>query len=168
MRWILYIAAAIATVAVLIVIIGYSLPKAHSASRTATVAMPPDALYALLADVDRYPSWRPAVKSLERHADHDGKPAWTEEASGMKIPLRFERMERPALLVARIADPSLPFGGTWTYRIQPAPGGSTLTITEDGEVYNPFFRFMSRFVFGYTATLDQFFENLQARAGAGR
>lgn len=168
MRWILHIAAAVAVVGVLVVIIGYSLPKAHSVSRTATMPMPPDALYSLLADVDRYPSWRPGVKALERHADHDGKPAWTEEASGTKIALRFERMERPSLLVSRIADPSLPFGGTWTYRIQPAPGGSSLTITEDGEVYNPFFRFMSRFVFGHTATLDQFVENLQARAGAGR
>ena len=160
MRWIVYIVAAMAVVGILVVIIGYSLPKAHSVTRTATVALAPDALYALLADVDRYPSWRPGVKSLERHPDYEGKPAWTEEASGMKIPLRFERMERPSLLVTRITDPSLAFGGTWTYRIAAAPGGSTLTITEDGEVYNPIFRFMSRFVFGHTATLDEFLKDL--------
>ena len=160
MRWIVYIVAAMAVVGILVVIIGYSLPKAHSVTRTATVALAPDALYALLADVDRYPSWRPGVKSLERHPDYEGKPAWTEESSGMKIPLRFERMERPSLLVTRITDPSLAFGGTWTYRIAAAPGGSTLTITEDGEVYNPIFRFMSRFVFGHTATLDEFLKDL--------
>jgi uncharacterized protein YndB with AHSA1/START domain len=165
MRWILWIVAAIAIVAILVVIIGYALPKDHSVSRSATIAMPPDAVYALLTDVDRYQTWRPGVKSLQRHADRDGKPAWTEEASGMKIPLYFERMEPPSLLVSRIADPSLPFGGTWTYRIQPAAGGSAVTITEDGEVYNPFFRFMSRFVFGHTATLDEFLKNLQSRAG---
>ena len=164
MRWIVYVVAAIATLGVLVVIIGYSLPKAHTASRSATVPLPPDALYALLIDVDRYQSWRPAVKSLQRHADRDGKPAWTEETSGMKIPLHFERMERPSLLVTRIADPSLPFGGTWTYRIEPAPSGATVTITEDGEVNNPFFRFMSRFVFGHTATIDAFLKHLQARA----
>jgi hypothetical protein len=168
MRWAIYIVAAIAIVAVLIVVIGYSLPKAHSVSRSATVAMPPEALYALLVDVDRYQSWRPAVKSLQRHPDRDGKPAWTEEVSGMKIPLYFERAEPTSLLVSRIADPSLPFGGTWTYRIQPAAGGSALTITEDGEVYNPFFRFMSRFVFGHTATMDEFLKNLDSRAGTGR
>lgn len=160
MRWIVYIVAAMAVAGILVVLIGYSLPKAHSVTRTATVALSPDALYALLADVDRYPSWRPGVKSLERHPDYEGKPAWTEEASGMKIPLRFERMERPSLLVTRITDPSLAFGGTWTYRIAAAPGGSTLTITEDGEVYNPIFRFMSRFVFGHTATLDEFLKDL--------
>ena len=164
MRWIIYIVAAIALIGILVVVIGYSLPKAHSVSRSATVPLPPDAVYALLTEVDRYQSWRPAVKSLQRQPDRDGKPAWTEEVSGMKIPLYFERMERPSLLVSRIADPSLPFGGTWTYRIQPAPGGSAVTITEDGEVYNPFFRFMSKFVFGHTATLDEFLKNLEARA----
>ena len=164
MRWVIYIAAAIAIAGVLIVLIGYSLPKAHSVSRTTNVAMPPDALYALLADVERYQSWRPGVKGLQRDPDRDGRPAWTEDVSGMKIPLFFERMERGSLLVARIADPKLPFGGTWTYRIQPAAGGSTLTVTEDGDVYNPLFRFMSRFVFGHTSTLDEFVKNLEARA----
>ena len=81
----------------------------------------------------------------------------------MKIPLYFEKMERPSLLVTRIADPKLPFGGTWTYRLAPAAGGTQVTITEDGEVYNPFFRFMSRFVFGYQATLNEFAKNLEAR-----
>jgi len=165
MRWILWIGTAIAIVAVLVIIVGYSLPKAHSVTRTAAVRLPPDALYALLLDVDRYPSWRRGVKSLQRHPDRDGRPYWTEEVSGMKIPLYFERLERPSLLVSRIADPSLPFGGSWTYRIAPAAAGSTLTITEDGEVSNPFFRFMSRFVFGHTATLDAFLKELEGYEG---
>jgi len=163
MRWLVWIVAAIAIAAVVITIVGYSLPKAHTATRRTNLPLAPDAVYALLADVDRYPSWRPGVKALQRHADRDGRPAWTEEASGMKIPLYFETMEPPRLLVARIADPSLPFGGTWTYSIAPAPSGSDVTITENGEVYNPFFRFMSRFVFGHTATLDEFVNNLESR-----
>ena len=32
-------------------------------------------------------------------------------------------------------------------------------------VYNPSFRFMSRFVFGHAATLDEFVKHLEARAG---
>ena len=164
MRWIVWIVAGIAIIGALVIIIGYSLPKGHTATRAADVALPPEAVYALLIDVDKYPSWRPGVKALTRQPDREGRPAWTEEVSGMKIPLRFEKMERPTLLVARITDPSLPFGGTWTYRIAPAPGGSRVTITEDGEVSNPFFRFMSRFVFGHTATLDEFGRNLEARA----
>jgi ribosome-associated toxin RatA of RatAB toxin-antitoxin module len=164
MRWVIWIVAAIAIAGVLVVVIGYSLPKGHTATRSVRVGLPPDAIYALLSDVEKYPTWRPGVKSLQRHPDREGRPSWTEDVGGMKIPLYFERMERPSLLVARIADPKLPFGGTWTYRIAPSGGGSDVAITEDGEVYNPFFRFMSRFVFGYHATLDEFVKNLEARA----
>jgi hypothetical protein len=161
----LWIVAAIALIAVIVVVVGALLPKQHSASRTTRVALPPDALYSLLSDVSQYPSWRRDVKTLQRLPDRDGKPAWVEEVSGMKIPLHFERLERPSLLVARI-DGDLAFGGTWTYRIAPAAGGSDLTITEDGEVYNVIFRFMSRFVFGYHATMDAFIKNLQAKIAA--
>jgi hypothetical protein len=164
MRWVIWIAAAIAIAGILIVLIGYSLPVRHSVTRRARVALPPEATFALLADVDGYRAWRPGVKALERQPDRDGRPAWTEDAGGMKIPMYFERMEPPSLLVGRIADPSLPFGGTWTYRIAAATSGSDVTITEDGEIYNPFFRFMSRFVFGYSRTLDEFVRDLEARA----
>ena len=162
-RWVLWIVLALGGTVGIIAAIGASLPKGHSVSRTARVPMSPDALYGLLADVDRYPTWRSDVKTLERLPDHEGKPAWVETMSAGRIPLYFERMERPTLLVARIADPSLPFGGTWTYRISPAGTGSELTITEDGEVYNPIFRFMSRFVFGQTATIESFVKHLEAK-----
>lgn len=164
MRWILWIVAGLAVLILIVAIVGAILPKAHIASRTARIAMPPDVLYALLADVDRYQSWRPDVKSLQRLPDRDGKPAWIEDVGGMKIPLHFERLERPAVLVSRIDGANLPFGGAWTYQIVPAQGGSDLTITENGEVSNVIFRFMSRFVFGHHATMDGFIKNLQARA----
>ena len=163
MRWLLYAGLAIAIVVALVAIIGAMLPKQHTASRTARVALAPDALYALLSDVSHYTTWRAGLKSLERLPDKQGMTAWIEDANGMKIPMRFERMEPPHLLVARIDSTELAFGGTWTYRIQPVPGGeSELTITEDGEVYNVIFRFMSRFVFGHHATMDEFIRGLQA------
>src|SRR5687767_800737 len=163
MRWILWIGAGLTVVVLIVVVVGAMLPKAHTASRTVRIAMPPDALFAALSDVDRYQSWRPDVKSLQRLPDRDGKPAWIEDVGGMKIPLHFERMERPSLLVSRIDGSDLPFGGSWTYQIAPAAGGSDLTITEDGEVSNVVFRFMSRFVFGHHATMDGFIKHLQAR-----
>ena len=166
MKWILWIGAALVVIALVVAVIGALLPKAHSVSRTARVALPPEALYALLSDVDRFQSWRPDVKALERRPDRDGKPSWVEDVGGMKIPMVYERMERPSLLVGRIDSTDLAFGGTWTYRIAPAPGGSDLTITEDGEVHNVIFRFMSKFVFGHYATMDGYLKNLQAKVAA--
>jgi polyketide cyclase/dehydrase/lipid transport protein len=160
MRWILYVVAAVALLALIVAVVGAMLPRTHSVSRTAHVKMPPDALFTLLTDVSQYATWRPDVKSLQRLPDKNGMPAWIEETGGMKIPMRIERMERPTVIVGRIDSSELAFGGTWTYRIAPAPGGSELTITEDGEVHNVIFRFMSRFVFGHYATLDAFLVNL--------
>lgn len=136
MRWVLWIAGFLGVMIALVAIVGTRLPVKHTASRTARIGVPPPALYPMIVELAR-----------------------TSE-----VPVRFEREEPPSLLIARIADAKLPFGGTWTYRIAPAASGSDLTITEDGEVYNPFFRFMSRFVLGHHATMDQFIKKLEARA----
>ncbi len=71
----------------------------------------------------------------------------------------------PRRLVTRIADPKLPFGGTWTYEIVSLERACTLTITEDGEVYNPLFRFVSRFVIGHTATIDRYLKSVTQKLG---
>ena len=167
MHWVLWIVIVLILVVAIVVVIGSRLPVAHSATRTTIIPLAPEALDAMLSNVDRYPAWRKDVKKIERLPDRNGMPAWIEHTSSGKLPLAFERLERPSLLVARLTDPSLPFGGTWTYRIVPVQGGSQLSITEDGEVYNVMFRFMARFVFGHTATIDGFIRHLQAAAAQG-
>jgi hypothetical protein len=65
--------------------------------------------------------------------------------------------QRPSRFVTKIDDPAQPFGGTWTFEIEPRTGGGArLTITERGEIYNPIFRALARFVFGYTSTMESF------------
>jgi hypothetical protein len=41
--------------------------------------------------------------------------------------------------------------------------GSELRITEEGEVYNPIFRFVSRFIMGHTATIDSYLSAVRKR-----
>jgi hypothetical protein len=71
----------------------------------------------------------------------------------------------PGKLIVRIADPQLPFGGTWTYEITPLSSGSSLRIREDGEIYNPVFRVLARFVFGHSATIDAYLKSLAKKFG---
>lgn len=165
MRWLFFAGGGAAVLVVIVVLIGYALPIAHTATRRVHLGAAPAVVYGLLADVDRYPTWRPGVRRLRRLPDRDGRAAWVEESRNGTIPFVFDRAEPTSHLVARIDARNLAFGGTWTYAIDPAAGGSDLTITENGEVYNPFFRFMSRFVFGYYGTLDEFVGNLQAKLG---
>lgn len=45
----------------------------------------------------------------------------------------------PSRLVMEIMS-GLPFGGTWTYRVEQEGAGARVTITEDGKVYGPLLR----------------------------
>lgn len=64
------------------------------------------------------------------------------------------------VLVTRIEGKNLPFGGEWIFELSPAPEGCRLNITERGEIYNPVFRFISRFVLGYNGTLDNYLRSV--------
>lgn len=162
----LLIPGALLTLVAVVAGIGALLPKDHVATRRARFRQPPEALWASLTAIDEYPSWRRGLERVERLPDRDGRASWRE--TGEHGPIAFERVEavKPSRLVVRIADQDLPFGGTWTYEIAPAEGGgSTVTITENGEVRNVIFRFLSRFVFGHTATLDAFLDDLGRKHG---
>ncbi len=87
-----------------------------------------------------------------------------DEAGPAHLCRRRERPAAPAGL--RIADDSLPYGGTWTFELAPAEGGgTTLTITEDGFVEPAIFRALARFVFGYHATMEGYLAGLGRRFG---
>lgn len=128
------IAVLVALVGVMFVI-GAMLRVDHVASRTLRFSKTPAELF---ADVEK------------------------QNAEQTDVP--FEVIERgpPTKLVTKIK-PGQPFGGTWTYEIALDGEGSMLTITERGEVYNPLFRFLSRFVFGHYMTIDGFMKRLASR-----
>lgn len=161
MRWALLVVVVIAVLAGAVAIIGAMLPRNHKASRTARFKQPPEMLWQAITDYAGSPAWRADLKAVERLPDQDGHQVWREiDKHGQAMPLETVESLPPRRLVRRIADPKLPFGGTWTYEISPSEAGSALTITEDGEVYNPIFRFVSRFVFGHTATIDGYLKAL--------
>ena len=161
MRWLLYAGIGIAALIALITVVGLLLPKAHVATRSATFKQPPAVVFATLAGP---PDWRPDVTKFEILSTNGGNPKWKEyDHRGRAI--LYERTESnpPHRMVTRIADPTLPFGGTWIYEIREAGGGTELQITEHGEVYNPIFRFVSRFIMGHTATIDKYLEALTTK-----
>src|SRR5262245_1052169 len=166
MKWILIGAFVLAGVLIVVVVIGALLPKQHVASRSITLNASPEAVWSLISGP---PTWRPDVKSYEELPPHDGHRMWREtDKHGQTITYEAVESSAPRHLVTKIADPKLPFGGTWTYEITQNGAGSSLTITENGEVYNPVFRFVSRFVMGHTATIDAYLKALQAKVAGGR
>jgi uncharacterized protein YndB with AHSA1/START domain len=163
MKWLVLVALTIAILLAAAALIGAWLPRSHRARREAQLGASPDAVWSAITDIERFPSWRTDVTHAERLPDRAGLPAWVEESGSDRIAFQVERRDPPRLLVTRIADPDLPFGGTWTYEIVPVPGGSRITITENGEIYNPLFRFVARFFLGYERTLASYLGSLQQK-----
>lgn len=167
MKWLLVAGAILIVLAVVggvIALIGSRLPQAHVASREARVSAPPEAVWQAITNVDAFNTWRAGVSRVERLPDRAGKTTWIEHTSDGRLTLTVDRAEPPRLLVVRIADPDLPFGGTWTYEITAASGGSTVVrITEHGEIYNPAFRFMARYAFGHHRTIEKYLASLEKK-----
>lgn len=162
-RGITYLVSALILAVVAIVVVGYLLPQEHRATGSATIAAPPARVFEVISDVERYPEWRDDVSAVEVL---DRKPLqWQERWGGDALTLEVVESIPPERIRVRIADPDLPFAGTWTYALVPDGGGTRITIVEDGAVYNPVFRFVSRFFIGQSATIDRFLANLQTKLG---
>jgi hypothetical protein len=178
MRTVLVAAGIIVGVLVLIVavvaLVGMMLPQNHVAARTVRVRQTPDVVFAIISDVEKVPTWRADVTRVEILPIDNGRMMFREHGSDA-VTYRVELSEPPRRRVVRIADANLPYGGTWTYELAPGggAGGDTapltpltqVTITERGEVYNPIFRFMSRFVFSHHATIDAYLIALGKKLG---
>jgi hypothetical protein len=163
MKWVFLAGGALVLLAAIVALIGAMLPREHHASRQARYRQKPEAIYFTLAGpVD----WRSDIKASGNLPDRDGRKRWWEQDShGHKITYELMEDKMPSRRVTRIAEKNLPFGGTWTIDISPTAEGSVVRITEDGEIYNPIFRFMARFFFGYTATIEGFLRDLGHRFG---
>ena len=143
----------------LIVLIGAMLPRQHTATRSALVKATPDQVFALISGPQ---DWRTDLKNYS-YFDESGRRMIREtDTHGQTITFEIVQSRPPMLLKRTIADKSLPFGGSWTWQIQPKEAGSIVTITEDGEVYNPVFRFVSRFIMGHTRTLENYLAMLSS------
>ena len=163
MRWVLWTGLALVVVVGVVTLIGWLLPVAHEAARSAQFSAPPQQVYDAVADVAGYADWFEGVSRIELLPSTNGKIRFREHTSSGPVVMEVENARPPSQFVTRIADPDQPFGGTWTFAIAPEGGGTRLTITERGEVYNPIFRFMARFVFGYAGTMDGYLRSLQKK-----
>ena len=163
MKWVYLVAGGIALLAAIVSLIGALLPRTHRATRQARYRQKPEAIYfALAGPVD----WRRHVKAFGTLPDRDGRKQWWEQDThGHRIAYELLEDRMPSRRVTRIASRNLPFGGTWTFDIAPVPEGSLVRITEVGEIYNVIFRFLARFFFGYTASIEGYLRDLGHRFG---
>jgi len=170
MKWVIVGGGTQVLLVALMGLIGALLPVKHYATRKARFRQTPEAIYAVLAGP---PDWRSDVRASGDLPEMNGRKRWWEQDKhGQKIAYELVEASAPTRRVVRIADAGLAFGGTWTFEItqllpaEPqAAGGSEVRIAEAGEVYNVFFRFLSRFVFGYTGSIEGYLNDLGKKFG---
>jgi hypothetical protein len=130
----------LALVVILGTVIGRGLPIAHVASRSATLTGTPQRVWEVIND-----------------------PGFMRSRGVGDVNTETIESIPPRLLVRRIVG-ERDFGGTWTSELAADAGGGTrLVITENGEVYNAFFRFVSRYIIGHHRTIDSFLAALRKR-----
>jgi hypothetical protein len=164
MKWVIFAGGILFLLVALMALIGALLPVKHYATRKARFGQTPEAIYSVLASPS---GWRTDVKASGTLPEKNGRKQWWEQDKhGQKIAYELVEDSPPTRRVVRIADAGLPYGGTWTFEIAPlAAGGSEVRIVEAGEVYSVFFRFLSRFVFGYTGNIEGYLRDLGKKFG---
>jgi uncharacterized protein YndB with AHSA1/START domain len=157
-------AGLIAAAIVIVLLVGYALPTKHRAVGEATFKASPEAIFALISNVDGFASWRQGVTSAQLIPSPDGRKRFREVSGDGTITYLVETSEPNRRLITRIDDKSLPYGGTWTYDVSAGgPARTTRRSTEDGEVYNPLFRFVSRFIIGHDGGIKRYLASVASR-----
>ncbi|HEX8175959.1 MAG TPA: SRPBCC family protein [Pyrinomonadaceae bacterium] len=165
--WLLAPVAALIALLLFVTAVGLLTPRQHVASRTLKTRQSPETVWRAITDYEGQPAWRKDLKRVERLPDRNGREVWREVyEDGSPLTMETAEVVPPSRLVRIIADEGGPFSGRWEYEIKANDtAGSSLTITERGEVPNPFFRFVSRFVIGHTYFMQRFQKDLAAKFG---
>lgn len=157
---ILYGLGAVGALVAAVVIIGWMLPRDHTATRAARFHRPAEEVFAVITGPG---DWRQELVKWERVDDRHFVE--TTKRGGHRMRMEIVESTAPTRYVTRIDDPSLPFGGTWTFEITPAGDACNLRITENGFVTNPIFRFISHYFMGHHATMEAHLRSLGAHLG---
>jgi hypothetical protein len=110
-------------------------------------------------------NWRLDVLRCESIPDAAGRELMRETTrNGDTITYELLDSVRPASIRRRIATENLPYSGSWAFSLQPSAGITLVRITENGEVSNPVFRFVS-LLLGHTSSLDSYLRALGKATG---
>jgi hypothetical protein len=81
MKWAIRIGLLMVGVIAVVAGVGWSLPVAHTATRQTMLAATPASVYAVISDVERYPTWWPEISGVEMLPTASGRIRFREHMS---------------------------------------------------------------------------------------
>jgi hypothetical protein len=164
--WVGIALAVLVGILVLICAIGILLPRYHQVRRRVEIKQTPETVWQTLTDFAAVPGWHAQILKVERMDDRDGHEVWRETLQG-EYTMTMETTEAtpPRRLVRHIADEKGPFAGRWEFDLTPTTDGCRVTITEFGDIANPFFRCMARLLMNPALYLEMYLAALAKKFG---
>src|SRR4051794_10627358 len=165
MKLTLILLATVVALLLMVFVIGALLPRNHVVSRHLNLRRSPGEVYQVVRDFSAAPSWRPDLDRVEMIPTGDDRVRFREHGKQGAVSYDLVEDDPEKKIVTRIADQNLGYSGSWTYTFQSTTDGTQVEITEAGEVSNVLFRFMSRFFFGHTSTIEKYLSALAKKFG---
>ncbi len=160
-RWAIIAVGLIIGMVAVVWIIGATLPRKHTVSVSKRFETPAETLFKAAIDIDGWPKWRSGVDEVI-HLDGPGFRAETISGDD-RLAFDFDVDFKQLRMTSNIITEDIPFGGEWIIQVEAiAPKQSRITITENGFVDPPIWRFFSKFLIGHKRTAQQFLDDLDA------
>jgi uncharacterized protein YndB with AHSA1/START domain len=164
--WFLLAGGIIIAAFALIALYGLTISKAHQITRSIVLKQSPETLWRTITDFANVPSWNASVAKIEKLPDQNGHDVWRESyKNGYDLTLETTETIAPARLVRSIADVGGPFTGRWEFVLTPVEEGCRVSITEYGEVANPYFRVMAKWFMRPEAHMELYLMALATKFG---
>jgi uncharacterized membrane protein len=145
---------------------GSSIPESHTSTGSETIKADIDDVFALQANVQKYPEWHDLVKEIRDYKEEpNGAASWTEEwKDGNVFAMKRTAYIKEKLIRVEIEDTNEVFSGSWTFDFADLEEGTKVTITENGNIPNNFIRGMYHLTSEPDQTLKEHLRRLKTVA----
>jgi hypothetical protein len=123
--------------------IGAGMTPHQRLTRSRVFAAPADRVWSALLSIRQLPYDRSDLRLVDQGTAT--RPPDSIEVVGTPVTISIETFRPPRELVVKTTDPSIPYGGTWTFVLAPDGNDLTkLTVVEEAEVRGRLVRFCVR------------------------
>lgn len=145
---------------------GSTLSAKHTASVSVTVNASREQVWALINDIEGFPTWLNDITKVETLPVQEGNRVFRQFMGRNSFVLVETISEAPSRVKRTIADDNGPFTGSWDHVLTDAGNGqTTLTVTEEGTIKSAIPRAIMKLLFGYDYYLNRMAKQVKLKLG---